>query len=193
LAQENFPQRTSYAPIDAPMLARYSFFRRLGFYGVEQGTARGGSTCLRTAHTLLASPQSALWITPQGRFTDVRERPIILQDGLGALAAREQHVTFLPLAIEYAFWTEPKAEILCAFGGPVTPGDSPARTISEWTHFFASTLETTQDKLAAHSIARDAAEWSPVLHGISGIHKVYDSWRWLRARIRGEQFLAAHQ
>lgn len=193
LAQEHFPERTSYAPIDATMLDRYAFFRRLGFFGVEQGTARGGLSFLRTARALLATSQNAIWLTPQGRFTDVRERPLQLQEGLGALAARERNVTFLPLAIEYAFWTEPKLEILTAFGEPVTPASSPIRSTSEWTQFFASALASTQDELAARSSARTPAEWRPILHGGSGIHKVYDGWRWLRARARGERFVAGHQ
>jgi 1-acyl-sn-glycerol-3-phosphate acyltransferase len=193
LAEEYFPRRTSYAPIDAAMLTRYGFFRRLGFFGVEQGTARGGLAFLRTARALLAAPGNAVWLTPQGRFTDVRARPIRLQEGLGALAAREHGATFVPLAIEYAFWTEPRPEILVAFGDPVTSRDVPTRSPAEWTQFFATALETTQDRLAAHSLARNVEEWTPVLRGSNGIHKVYDGWRWLRARFRRERFVSAHQ
>ena len=193
LAQEYFPERTSYAPIDATMLKRYAFFRKLGFFGVQQGTARGGISFLRMARALLASSHNALWLTPQGRFTDGRERPLRLQEGLGALAAREPNATFLPLAIEYAFWTEPKPEILAAFGEPVIPADAPSCSPAEWTHIFASTLAATQDELAARSCARNPTDWKPVLRGSSGVHKVYDSWRWLRARVRGERFVAGHQ
>src|SRR5690606_21494317 len=148
---------------------------------------------LRTAHALLASSQNALWLTPQGRFSDVRERPLRLQEGLSALAAREPNVTFIPLAIEYAFWTEPKPEILTGFGEPVIPSDAPSCSPAEWTQIFSSALAAAQDELAARSCARNPADWTPVLRGSSGIHKVYDGWRWLRARVRGERFVAGHQ
>ena len=38
LSREFFPDRTSFAPIDAAMLERYGFFKRLGFFGVEHRT-----------------------------------------------------------------------------------------------------------------------------------------------------------
>ncbi len=39
LAAELFPDRTHYGPIDAQALGRYRFFEKLGFFGVEAGTA----------------------------------------------------------------------------------------------------------------------------------------------------------
>ena len=84
-------------------------------FGVEQDTPRGALTFLRTARALLASSQNAVWLTPQGRFMDVRERPLRLKDGLGALATREPSAAFIPLAIEFAFWTESRPEILVSF------------------------------------------------------------------------------
>ena len=73
-------------------------------------------TFLRTTRAILESRRNLVWLTPQGRFMDVRERPIRLQRGLGALAAQREEVEFLPLAIEYSFWTEPRPEILISFG-----------------------------------------------------------------------------
>ena len=112
LSREFFPDRTSFAPIDAAMLERYGFFKHLGFFGIEQQTATGARKFLRTMRAILASSRNAVWLTPQGRFMDVRERPLRLQSGLGALATQSQSTLFIPLAIEYAFWTEPRPEIL---------------------------------------------------------------------------------
>ncbi len=191
LSREFFADRTSFAPIDAPMLERYGFFRRLGFFGVEQDT-RGALTFLHTAHALLASSQHAVWLTPQGRFIDVRERPLRLKDGLGALAAREPSAAFIPLAIEFAFWTESRPEILVSFGEPIVPGDGPASSAGEWTRTFTGALEATQDELAARSCRRDASEWRTLNRGQSGVGGLYDTWRWLRARLRGEKFSPEH-
>lgn len=192
LAREFFPNRMSFAPIDSAMLERYAFFKHLGFFGIEQGTPRGALTFLRTARVLLASPRNALWLTPQGRFVDVRERPLGLQNGLGALAAREPDAAFIPLAIEYSFWIEPRPEILMSFGEPIVPRNAPVRTVAEWTQDFSDALKTAQDELAASSCRRDAAEWVSLHRGKSGVSRIYDAWRWARARLRGEKFAAEH-
>lgn len=190
LAREFFADRTSFAPIESAMLERYGLFRRLGFFGVEPRTARGARTFLRTAHAILASPANAFWLTPQGRFMDVRERPLRIEDGLGALAAREPHATFVPLALEYAFWTEPRPEILVAFGGPVQACDP--QTPAGWTRAFTEALEAAQDELAACSCRRDPADWLTINRGRTGIGAIYDAWRWVCAKLRGETFAAGH-
>ncbi|HRI14672.1 MAG TPA: lysophospholipid acyltransferase family protein [Verrucomicrobiota bacterium] len=119
LKVEFFPDRAAFAPMDAAMLERYRFFRRLGFFGVEQRTRRSAVQFLRTAEAVLESPQGALFITPQSRFADVRERPLRFESGLGHLAARVRRALFVPAAIEYVFWEERLPEILVRFGEPV--------------------------------------------------------------------------
>lgn len=190
LAREFFPSRTSFAPIDAAMLERYRIFKRLGFFGIEQGTTRGARTFLRTAQATLASSANTLWLTPQARFADVRERPPRLQDGLGALAARNPNVAFIPLAIEYAFWTEPRPEILVAFGEPIFPAAD--RMAGEWTRILTGALEQIQDDLAAHSCHRHAVDWLVLNRGKAGVNAIYDAWRALRAGFRGQPFARAH-
>lgn len=192
LTREFFPSRSAFAPIDAAMLARYGFFKHLGFFPVEQESAHGALQFLRSTHAILASSQNAVWLTPQGRFMDVRERPIRMQGGLGALATREPGVAFVPLAIEYTFWTEPRPEILVSFGEPIAPAIEPSRSEGEWTRVFTDALETTQDELAARSCRRDPAEWRTLNRGQSGVNGIYDAWRWLRARMRGEKFTPEH-
>lgn len=188
LAQRFFADRKSFAPIDDVMLQRYAFFKHLGFFGIDPAKARGGWHFIRTTRQILASSQNALWLTPQGRFMDVRTRPLRFQPGLGALAAREPEAAFIPLAIEIAFWTEPRPEILVSFGDAIVPSCSPARTVAEWTHFFSESLTTTQNALALSSGRRDGAEWISLDRGKSGVNSVYDAWRWLR----GEKFSAGH-
>lgn len=190
LSREFFAERTSFAPIDSRMLERYGFFRRLGFFGIEPHTADGARTFLRAAGAILASSANALWLTPQGRFMDVRERPLRLEEGLGAIAAREPDAVFVPLAIEYAFWTEPRPEILVAFGEPITPIDVPMSV--QWTQTFSDALEAAQDELAARSCRRDPDEWLVLNRGKSGVSVIYDAARWLRARLRRKKFDADH-
>ncbi len=124
---------------------------------------------------------------------DVRERPIRLQRGVGALAAQMEEVEFLPLAIEYSFWTEPRPEILVSFGEPAIPGKEPSRGAEEWTEFFTSALEDAQDELATRSCRRDLADWLVIEKGASGVSAVYDLWRRLRARMSGSEFTREHR
>ncbi len=53
-ARRFFPTRASYGPIDGAALERYRFFRRLGLFGVENGTPAGARQFLETASAILA-------------------------------------------------------------------------------------------------------------------------------------------
>ena len=125
LSRRWFSDRTSFAPIDAASLQRYGIFRSIGIFGVEQQSIRGAMSFLRTAIAILGAGRNVVWLTPQGRFMDVRERPLRLRGGIGALAIRMKEVEFLPLAIEYSFWMEPQPEILVSFGESIVPGREP--------------------------------------------------------------------
>lgn len=187
-----FPERTPYAPIEARALSRYRFFTRLGFFGVEPGTARGAATFLRTGQAVLAQPNVALWITPEGRFTDPRERPVILRPGIGHLASRLRTGVFLPLALEYPFWEERCPEALAHFGEPVLVAQEHGHNPSAWTVLLAQRLEAAQETLALAARRRDQAAFEMLLCGSGGVGGIYDVWRSLRARLRGEKFRREH-
>lgn len=192
LSRTFFADRTSYGPIDADMLERYAFFKRLGFFGVSSGDAPDTLKFLRTVHGILRSGHNALWITPQGRFADARERPPRLRDGLGAIAVRTPSAAFVPLSIEYPFWTEPQPEILVSFGNPIIPTEGPPGSVGSWTARFSEELESVQDALAAASCRRAPQEWKKVDSGRRGVNLAYDCSRWVRARLRGKEFNPEH-
>jgi 1-acyl-sn-glycerol-3-phosphate acyltransferase len=192
LAQDFFSARTSFAPIDSKSLRRYGFFKYLGFYGVEQTGVSGALRFLRTTCSLLGCEHHAVWLTPQGHFADVRERPLRLKAGIGSLATQMPDVAFLPLAIEYTFWTEPRPEILVAFGQPVVPQESSVRNSADWTKFFGSILEAEQDDLAAASQRRNPKDWIILERGASGFSGIYGAWCWLRSLILGRPFVHGH-
>ena len=116
LGAELFPERACYAPIDAAMLDRYRFFGRIGAFGIDLASPRGAADFLRTGREVLSRPERSLWVTAQGRFVDSRERPVGLRAGIARLAELAPEAGFVPLAIEYSFWTERGAEALVAFG-----------------------------------------------------------------------------
>ncbi len=193
LSRQFFDDRDSFAPIDAAMIERYRFFKNLGFFGVEQHTVRGAVTFLRASRALLSSSRNMLWLTPQGRFADVRERPLQLQPGLAALATRLSDVAFLPLAIEYPFWAESRPEVLLSFGRPLMSDRRSRRDADEWSRLLAGALESTQEELTIGSCRRDPRDWLTINRGRSGGNLIYDTLRRLRAWMSGRQFVGEHQ
>ena len=178
LARRFFGKRPAYAPMEASALQRYGFFRRLGFFPVETGTRRGAAEFLRTSEAVLARPESVLFLTPQGRFVDVRA-PLVLAPGLEHLAARTPHAHFVPLAVEYTFWEERKPEILVGFGAAAESGPR-------------EQLALLQAQLAAAAQRRQPNEWQVLLKSRGGVNWFYDSWLRARARLRGESFDPSH-
>jgi len=194
LKDEFFRKRMVFAPIDAAMLARYRFFGRLGFFGVEQHTRRGAVQFLRTAEAVLQSSENLLAITPQSRFADVRERPIRFEAGLGHLATRVQRALFVPFAAEYVFWEERLPEILVRFGEPVEVQRDHSASLypKYWTALFEQKLTETQDVLAGEAQRRNREDFEMVLSGGAGQGGVYDLWQRLNAKLRGQRFRREH-
>lgn len=191
LARRFFAARHSHAPVAAQALGRYRFFRRLGFFPVESG-ASGAMTFLAQSHAILQSPRSALWITPQGHFADVRDRPLRFQRGLSHIASRVERAAFMPLALEYVFWEERLPEILVSFGQPLVIGTNHRLCVEETSLLFETALTSVQDHLAAAAQRRDGRKWTALLRGREGVGGVYQIWNRARAKIRGESYRIAH-
>ena len=193
LAAEYFPNRDSFAPIDAAALQKYRFLEKLGFFGIDPSSARGAATFLRSASHILESPERMLWVTPQGKFTDVRSRPVAFRGGLAALAGRVGPTVFLPMALEYPFWEERLPEVLVAFGTPLfSQQHQNSCGVTDWNAALEATIADTQDALAEASQRREADEWELLFRGGAGTTAVYDLWRQARAAIRREGFSAEH-
>ncbi len=194
LAEQCFPERPSYAPMEARQLERYGIFRKLGVFGVEPGTARGARAFLRAADAVLAQPGAILWITPQARFADLRERPLRFAAGLAALARGFPGAQFVPLAIEYSHGGERLPELFAEFGEPEMGANLQARfsNIDEMSGALETRLTATMDSLAAAVIRRGPEEFREILKGARGVGGLYDIWRRMRALATGEEFHAEH-
>ena len=191
LARRFWSGRKHYGPIDARMLSRYRFFGKLGFFGVEPGSTRGGAQFLRGAANILSQPASALWLTAEGEFADVRRRPVCLRPGLAHLLRRLPEAVVVPMALEYTFWGERTAEVLVHLGKPIeTAGRE--HTAERWNAMLTTRLQGAMDELAELSMSRDPARFQTILGGASGSSPVYDGWRWLKARCSGKTFSAEH-
>ena len=192
LAEELFPARRQFVPMDADALARYAFFKRLGVFGVEQQSPRGAIAFLKQSEALLKTPGHMLWINAPGRFQDVRERPVFIAPGLLRLPDLAPDAVFLPLALEMPFWTERKAELLAAFGEPIDAATLAALPRDARRDAFATALTATMDRLAADAIARDPARFRTLEQGQEGMGGIYQAWQRVKALATGQRFDPRH-
>ncbi len=192
LSQRFFKKRDQYAPMAEEGLAKYRMFQRFGFFGINPSTRSGAARFLQIGEEVLGRCNGALWVTPQGAFTDVRRRPIRIEAGVGHLAHRIGRFAMLPLALEYAFWNERFAEAFACFGQPLLVEDGHAQSPMEWNARFSSALQQTADALAQRVECRQASLFEPLLKGGSGIGGVYDVWRAWKARLQGKPWRPEH-
>lgn len=191
LSARLFPSRRAYGPIDEAALAQYRFMRRIGLFGVRPDSRVGASDFLRIGRRILGDPRSLLIVTPEGRFTDVRVRPVRFQRGLAHLLAHEPETIALPLALEYPFWNEKCPEVLCRFGTP-EPARALGTSADEIHEALQGRLTDVMDALAGDVQGRDADRFDMVLGGATGVGGVYDVWRRGRAWASGRAFRPAH-
>ena len=187
LSTTMFAERRSFVPIEAAMLERYRFFRKLGAFGVAPGY-KGAATFLAVGEAVLELDDGLLLVNAEGRFRDVRDRPLQVAAGLAHLAKRKPKGRFVPLAIEYAFWDERRPNLLLRFGEPVDAEGIRA----EGKAVLRDALTATMDALAADVATRDPARFTTLLSGKTKINPVYDGWRRAKALLSGRRFDPAH-
>ena len=188
LAEKLLPGRRHYAPMDARALERYGILKKLGIFGVALDSARGAVQFLRTGEVILRGG-GVLWVTPQGRFADARERPLVFKPGMAMLAGRlEDGCTVLPLAIEYPFWNERTPECLLQVGEAVRvlPGSGGLEG-----RFEAALLETMEE-LRTVAVQRNAALFVTLNEGRAGAGGFYALGQRVRAWMTRRPYRAEH-
>lgn len=191
LHQRYLGEREGYAPIEADALERYGFFKHLGFFGVEPGSC-GARSFLRFASEILSDPQACLWLTPEGALRDVRERPLRFEPGLGHVAVKAPQAHFVPVAIEYAFAYERRAEALVKIGKPL-PGEALAgQSSAAATALLENALSTNMDELAQAVISRDWTLFDHTWGGAQGTDPFWDAWKRLKSLVTGERYHREH-
>jgi 1-acyl-sn-glycerol-3-phosphate acyltransferase len=201
-----------YAPIDAEALNKYRMFAKMGFYPVEQnGSWRGAASFLKTSIAILEHGGTSLWITPEGRFVDVRDTSAEFTMGLSHLAFEatrrpslatasagstqdqsSRRIWFVSAAVEYTFWEERLPELLVWFGRPLSTDDTAGMTKNEVHLELMRRMRAAQQELASASIKRDSSQFEILLGGTSGTFVVYDIWRRLKASLTGKKIRVDH-
>ena len=204
LATDRTPSRQGSSPMEMAQWKQFGFFKKLGVFGIEPD-APGAVEALAEHAAMLfnASDRGTLWITPQGRFADVRE-PARLRPGAAAVCAHDDakrgasaherpRVMLVSLAIEYAFWTDQRPELLLHARMLDEPPQAPAST-AHWLRAQTRHMRRVQSELAELVIARDPAAFVPAFawaesaagSGADGeparVNPFYDLWLRLRGK-----------
>lgn len=183
-----FAERTHYAVFEEAALSNYAFFRRMGAIGVDKSAPGSVRNFLRLGRKITASNTAALWVTPQGAFTDPRRRLVQLEKGIAQLAAGAEPFDYLPMAIEYPFWEEKHPEALVAFGEPIGSDSIGSGASCE----LSASLASLQNELAEAAIGRNAEQFEVLESGRYGVGGVYDWWRQLKGWLQGRPASIRH-
>ena len=174
---------SNFAPIDRLMLDKFRFFRRLGFFGIEKNSRVGAIQFLRTSRAILAQPDSALWITPQGEFVNQRVRPIELKSGIGLLAHSVPNLQLVPLALDYSFGSDRLPTVCAKFGSMISTADARFLSRDGWAELLRLALEQTLDELQVDVLSSDSKHRTHIVAGQRGTGGIYG----LCQRLRGAQ------
>ena len=131
--------RRNVALIDEAELS--AVLARLGFVGIEPASSAGARRLVRLGAELARGADVTLWMTPQGRFADPRERPLRLAGGLARLANRLTGSLAVPLAIEYPFLGGRRPEARLLLGEPIDGASADEAA-------FETALESAMNRLA---------------------------------------------
>lgn len=208
LADHFFPGFRMFAPIDAEAFEKYRMFGKMGFYPLKQDSLEGARSFLKVSRAILSDPGASIWITPEGRFADVRDKSAELMPGLSHLALSMLkrpsdavgRTWFIALAVEYAFWEERSPEALAWFAEPILVEEQDARqrmgdqafSKAAWHQRLTDSLRENQQRLAEVSIARDTKGFEVLASNAGGTFFLYDWGRKLKSKLTGKKLDIQH-
>jgi 1-acyl-sn-glycerol-3-phosphate acyltransferase len=178
LAKGHVVRRPLLAPIDREQLERFKFFRKLGFFGIDPEDPRSLEDMFEyVTASFQSTPQTWLWLTPQGQFTDVR-KPVRIRPGAAKIAASTPDIDVMSLAIEYAFWQDSKPEVLVRFAR-IEPQQT---TTSGWQRAMTEGMQANADALSRLVQDRDIKAFERILGSGTRNAFIYDLYLRLRGR-----------
>lgn len=177
-----FPERGNVSPMNAQELARFRFLTRLGIFGIDPDDPASLPAMVRhVVARLRAMPKATFMVTPQGRFTDVRD-PVVPRPGAAAVLAEWPGMPAWSVAVEYGFWVDARPEVFLRVER-LEPPSEPRR--GAWQRTLQAGMQANADRLAEVVRAREPGRFESVLGGEAHVHPVYDLWLKLRGRGRG--------
>ena len=181
LHRRHFPDRGNVTPMDSRELARFRFLTRLGIFGIDPDDPASLPAMVRHVEARLATMSRGTFVvTPQGRFTDVRD-PVTLRPGAASVLAAVRGMQAWCVAVEYAFWVDARPEVFIR----VERVPEPAQTRrAAWQGALQGAMQQNADALSMAVRARKAERFTTALGGEARVHPVYDLWLRVRGRSR---------
>lgn len=169
LSRRRFPG-SHFTMMEEANLRRFSFFRKIGAFGIDRASAGGPLASLRYALARLSEPASRVWIFPQGAIAPVDLRPLEIDPGATWLATRAR-VPVVAVAIRYEFREDQLPEAFVSFS-------SPSMVRGERT---ASDVDPVRELLTAEADGLRDAVWSGSLdrfdRAVSGRRSISELYR----------------
>lgn len=163
--------------MEEKQLARYSFFRWIGAFGVNRDNQAEAKASLEYAASEIRHGRRILWMYPQGVLLPNDMRPVAFYHGISHLAKSLGEVQLVCVAHRYEFLAEQRPEIFTAVG--------PCTRIQAGSDFESKELTRTLEDILTGELERlrlDVAEqklseFEITLRGALSTHVKYDRFR----------------
>lgn len=198
LGSRLLPDRTGFGPMDIAMLRKFGIFKKLGLFGVDPDDPAALKPMLAYClDRFKRDRKPTMWVTPQGRFSDVRDE-IVLRPGTAAIAARAcrasvngneagtsassgDSLRVIAIAVEYVFWIEQSPEVLLRIVEVKPPTST---TTAGWHRALTNAMRANAAELATCVRARDPDAFENLFATkASSTNPFYDLW----LRVLGKQ------
>ena len=177
LADAFMPVRQGCGPIDAAMLRKFGFFRKLGLFGIDPDHPDAAQVMRAHVLEIFASQtRPTLWITAQGRFVDPRGE-LELRPGAASVCAGATNAKAACVAIEYPFLLERKPEVVVHAVAVQTPARP---STAHWHRAMTQAMDTARRELANDVTARDVSAHETLVSRATSVNPIYELWRTLR-------------
>jgi hypothetical protein len=174
--------------MDSRELARFRFLTRLGIFGIDPDDPASLPEMVRHVEARLsAMPRGTFIVTPQGRFTDVRD-PVTLRPGAASVLAAIPGMQAWCVAVEYGFWVDARPEVFIRVERVPEPAEVRR---AAWQGALQGAMQRNADALSMAVRARQVHRFTTALGGEARVHPVYDLW--LRARGRSRAIEVEHR
>jgi chlorobactene lauroyltransferase len=136
----------AFAMMEEKNLAKLPFFRRIGAFSVVRENPREAVKSLNyAADLLLAKPNRAVWIFPQGAIQPNDRRPLRLYNGTAKLIEKCGTALAAPVAMRFEFLIDFKPEAFVQVGQ--LEKFSNIADVKKLTNHLAANLTNTLDEL----------------------------------------------
>lgn len=189
---EMLPDWDFYGVMDEIQLKRYRFFSKLGVIGVDRTTLGGAKEFVVFCRQLFEGEQRALLIAPHGDFTSNSGRPIHFQPGIGSIAQSLNSFNAATVVFDYEFWAEKKPEAFISVRPPehfVVDANFNRRS---FVHEMEKKMEGHLNSLNVLRQQRNPLLFKPILTAKGSSIPIYDTIRYLSAKLKREKFSSTH-